>query len=373
MIMTTDNTNIAANGGKSCPAGGAHEIEHRVWADMKRWLSPALRFVVPIGCSVALVWWLFSKANFHDMVQVLHHNVQYGYLLLLMFFNGMSYVFRARRWGLQLDGVGVHVPFTTLCVSIFGAYALNLLMSGVGEAWRCIFISRRSGVSLSRVVGTDVGDRSSDGVCVIFLLLLTLLVAHKDIDLFIQHYAIGRDVVKFADNPWMWACVALGVSLLFWLVHIFRNYKFMKKVDGCAHDIWVGFKVIFTMPHKWLYFWLTIGIWGCYYLQNWVCFPGFPFTKFLMGADYCYGLLPGLVACLFVSMSMAIPSSGGLGPWNLAMMFALSLYGIGQTEAAAFAMLLWAAQALIQVLLGIFSLIYIMITDKKRKCATAKP
>ncbi len=327
---------------------------------------------MPIGCSVALVWWLFSKVNFHDMMEVLRHNVKFGWLAGLMIFNALSYMIRARRWGLQLEGVGVKVDYATLCVSIFGAYALNLLMSGVGEAWRCLFIAKRGKCSLSKVVGTDVGDRSTDGVCVLALLGLTMLVAGSAIHAFVVHYAIGRDVVKYADNPWMWAWTFLGLSILFWVIHWLRNYKFMRRVDNCFTDIWEGFKVLFTMPHKWLYFWLTIGIWVCYFLQTYVCFPGFPFTDALLTPEYSYGLVPGLVVCLFASMSMAIPSSGGLGPWNLAIMFALSLYGVGQTEGAAFAMLLWAAEATMQVMLGVGSLIYVVVTNKKACRAASK-
>lgn len=348
--------------GKCIVGPGGH---HHVWDEFKHWLKPVIRFVVPIACSAALVWWLFSKVDFHDVLKVLNDHVQYGWLAGVVVFTVLSYMIRAYRWGLQLSGVGINVPYHTLCVSIFGAYGLNLIFYGAGEAWRCIFIARRSCTSLSKVVGTDIGDRSSDAVCVIGLLFLTLIFAKSDLNAFLMHYEVGRDIDHLIDNWRFWTWIVVGFSAIVWLYHALRNYRFMKKVHGSVHEIWDGFKVIFTMPHRWLYLWLTCAIWLCYYLQNYICFPGFPFTHELMTEHYNFGLTPGLVACLFVSMSMAVPSSGGLGPWNIAMIFALSLYGIPRTEGTAFAMILWSAQALTNVGVGIFAMCYIAITRKR--------
>ena len=71
---------------------------------------------------------------------------------------------------------------------------------------------------------------------------------------------------------------------------------------------------------------------------------------------------------------MVIPSNGGLGAWNIAVMFALALFGITGTQGAAFAMLMWSAQSLMLVLLGIFCIICILINDhlSRRRQAAAK-
>ena len=56
---------------------------------------------------------------------------------------------------------------------------------------------------------------------------------------------------------------------------------------------------------------------------------------------------------------MAIPSNGGLGPWNIAVMFGLALYGVSDTQGASFSILVWSAQTVMLILLGIFTMIYI--------------
>ncbi|MDE6804029.1 MAG: hypothetical protein K2J29_05315, partial [Muribaculaceae bacterium] len=60
--------------------------------------------------------------------------------------------------------------------------------------------------------------------------------------------------------------------------------------------------------------------------------------------------------------SIAVPSTGGLGPWNLAVMFALSLYGISTADAAAYSFVVWGFQTGIQILLGIICALYVMGT-----------
>ena len=64
-----------------------------------------------------------------------------------------------------------------------------------------------------------------------------------------------------------------------------------------------------------------------------------------------------------------MPSNGGLGPWNLAVMFALELYGVSESSAAAYSVAVWSCQTIMLIMLGIFSAIYIMHTRHFRKVA----
>jgi len=73
------------------------------------------------------------------------------------------------------------------------------------------------------------------------------------------------------------------------------------------------------------------------------------------------GLIPALVAFLFGSFSIAIPSNGGLGPWNIAVMFALTLFGISQADGAAYSIMCWSFQTVMIIILGVFSAFYVML------------
>ena len=97
----------------------------------------------------------------------------------------VSHIIRGIRWGIQLRAAGVaRMPVIAESVSIFGAYALNLLFPFLGEAWRCVYVSRRQGCKLATVVGTDIGDRSADGIMIALISAAAMIVAHPAMERF---------------------------------------------------------------------------------------------------------------------------------------------------------------------------------------------
>ncbi len=327
-----------------------------------------LRYLFPVVVTVGLVVWMFGKVDFHKMMHVIRSGCDFWWIAAMMLLTTMSRMIRGIRWGIQLRAAGVpRMSVTAESVSIFGAYALNLLFPWLGEAWRCLYVTKRENVKLSTVIGTDLGDRISDAIVIALLIALAFVVARGPLDSFLSHYAIGKDVVDFTDNPWMWGCLAIAVGLLWAAYLIFRHTRYVEDLDRAVANLWAGFKVLFTMRGRGLYVVLTVAIWVCYFLETYLCFYAFPFTRRLISDPATfYGLLPGLVVFVFGSCSMGVPSNGGLGPWNIAVMFALSLYGIPQTEGAAFSMVVWTCQNLMQIALGIFAAVYVTTQKKKR-------
>lgn len=336
-----------------------------------RIIGKICKVILPMGISAILVVWLFHKVDIHEIGEVLRNGVRFEFIAFMMFFTMLSFIIRGIRWGIQLRAAGVpRMSPVAESVSIFGAYALNLLVQYLGEAWRCVYVARREKVKLATIVGTDLGDRGSDLVMILLILLLTLSVASNQIHHFFQQYSLGRFLENLFENWWLYAII-FGVLLLFILAdRKWKNTKFFSGVNLSMSRMWQGFKVLFFMKGRWAYLWLTIAIWVCYFLETYLCFYAFPFTRELLTLPgSCVGLVPGLVVFVFGSMSMAVPSNGGLGPWNVAVMYALMLYGIGETDATAYSLVVWAFQAIMIISLGIFSAIYVMTTrsvDRKR-------
>ncbi len=353
----------------------AAEAGDRHRADWHKWVGLAVRYLIPLGVSVGLIAWLFHKVDIHEIIHIVRHGCDYRWIALMMLITTLSHMIRGLRWGIQLRGAGIpRLPVMVEYVSIFGAYALNLVFPRLGEVWRCIYISHRGHAPISTVVGTDIGDRASDAVVVMALFALSLVVARPAIDNFLQHYAVGKDVERLADNIWMWIAVVGGLTVLWAAGHFMKRYRYVRSVDAGLQRVWAGFKVLFTMRGIGMYLVLTVGIWTCYFLETYVCFFAFPFTRqMITEPGMAYGLIPGLVVFVFGSFSMAIPSNGGLGPWNLAVMFALSLYGISDAQGAAFSLVMWGSQAAMLVGLGLFSAGYIMLSRSKDKDDKVSP
>lgn len=337
----------------------------------RRIISRALKVLIPLMVSAALTLWMFHKIDFDNVVKIIHQGADYRFILLMCVFVILSYIIRGIRWGMQLRAAGIpRMPWLAESVSIFGAYALNLVIPYLGEAWRCVYVSRRENCKLSTVVGTDIGDRISDAIVIAFLILLTLFVAEPAIHRFIEHYSVGESVNRLIDNGALWATLAAVIVIVTAVCILLRNKPFMQGVFTSVRRIWQGFAVLFHMPGIGLYIVYTFGIWICYFMQTYICFFAFDFTRDLIADPHmAYGLIPGLVVFVFGSISIAVPSNGGLGAWNIAVMFALMLYGVKSDQAAAYSLICWSFQAITEALAGIFSLFYIQWSHRHRKSA----
>ena len=325
----------------------------------------SLRYLLPVAFTVLLLVYLFHKVDFENTVNLLKHGVDYWWILLAMGISIFSHVFRAARWRIQLNALNIRPPFMALCCSIFGCYALNLVFPRLGELWRCTYISSYRKSSFSAVFGSMVGDRMADSITVALLLLLTLIVAAPALHVFLDKYPLGRDFIHLLSQFWFWAAVIGGLLLVGAVIWLFRHQPLVRKLKEYAVSMWQGFAVIINMKGKMMFIIYTICIWGCYYIQLYVAFYAFSFTR-----ELCYepgmaaGFLPCLVAFVLSSISMAVPSNGGLGPWNIAIMFALSIYGITDEQGTAFSMVQWSGETVILIILGIFTMIYISVTKQ---------
>ncbi len=335
-------------------------------------IRDVLKVIVPLTISAGLVIWLFHKVDYHKVEAIVRQGVDYRYIFAMMVVTVLSHIIRGIRWGIQLRAVGVpRMTPVAESVSIFGAYALNLVFPYLGEAWRCIFVSHRENFKLSTIVGTDLGDRASDGIMISLITLLAVWVAHPAMLRFLDHYKVGKTIEHTLTDGYMILWIAGVIAVLAVTVYLLRHTRFITSAKASCLRIWNGFAVLFHLNDIWLYLLLTIGIWTCYFSETYLCLYAFPFTRELIHTPgTAWGLIPGLVVFVFGSCSMIVPSNGGLGPWNLAVMFALSLYGISTAEGAAYAMLCWSFQAITLIALGIFSAFYISHTSRKSKAVS---
>lgn len=339
----------------------------------RKWISMGLRYGLPVVLTVLLVVYMFRKVNFTEMLDLVRHGVDYWWILAAMGISIFSHIFRAARWRLQLRALGIRPPFMALCCSIFGCYALNLVFPRLGEVWRCTYISSSQKAPFTSVLGSMIGDRLADTLMVLLLLLFCLVVAAPALEAFLTRYPVGRDLVALLGQWWFWAGAIAAVLLCWILLRVFRHTAIVCKLREMVMNLWTGFSVVATMQGKWKFLWLTLCIWGCYYFQLYVAFYAFDFTRALCHADgNFFGLVPCLVAFVLSSISMAIPSNGGLGPWNLAIMFGLAIYGVSDAEGTAFSMLQWSGQTVMLIILGIVTMIYISLSSKGNSASLSR-
>ena len=162
------------------------ETTQRKWSHT---IAKAIKIIAPLCISAGLVIWLFHKVDIKQVGTIIREGVDWRFIVAMMVVTILSLMIRGIRWGIQLRAAGIpRIPATAECVSIFGAYALNLVFPYLGEAWRCVYITRREGCKLSTVVGTDLGDRASDGIMILALIIFTMSIARPTIDRFLDHW-----------------------------------------------------------------------------------------------------------------------------------------------------------------------------------------
>lgn len=333
---------------------------------MKNIVSNLVKYGIPILISVGLAWFLYNNVDIDAIKTSLRQDVNYWWFVPVIVVSVFSHIFRALRWRLQLRAIDIDAPLWVLVNSIFGTYFVNLVFPRLGEVWRTGYIAQRQKAPFATVLGSMVGDRLSDTVTVGLLTLVTFFLAQ---DAFFKFFDARGDGGSTAASWTMvilvLACV-LGIVAMVWLYRSTSENKVIAKLRGILHDLWDGFAAIAHMDGKWMFLLYTILIWGCYFMQLYIASKAFSFTADL-------GVLPVLVLFVLSSLGMAVPSNGGLGPWQFAIIFGLSLYGVGafppstpyDAQASAFAWLVWGVQQLLIIVLGIYAFASIALDKKK--------
>lgn len=332
----------------------------------RRWIGYTLKYGVPLLVTVMLCILLFKDVNFSEMMDIIKNQCSFQWIALALVISIFSHIFRAMRWRIQLRAIGVNPPLFPLVLSIFGTYAVNLVLPRLGEVWRTGYIAKRQDAPFSKVFGSMVADRLADTVTVLLLTVVTFILASTQFDKYFSgENSQGLEHIKdIILSPWIWIAALAGIALVWWFLTRKTENKVVNKIQGFVRGLWDGFAAIAHMKGKGAWLILTACIWGCYFFQLYVAFYAFPFTRDILAE---YGILAALVTFILSSISMAVPSNGGIGPWQWSVILALDLYGLAQGPATAFANLVMGAQTLLLIALGIFTFTCIAMTQKKTK------
>lgn len=332
-------------------------------------LSYLLRYGLPLVITVGLCWLLFHNINFSEMMDIIRHNCDFRWIGLALFISVFSHVFRAARWQIQLRALGIKASLWELTLSIFGTYAVNLVFPRLGEVWRTGYIAAEEKAPFTTVFGSMVADRLADTITVGFLTAATFMLAGPQLMQYLsQNPDAYNRLIELVSSPLLWVGLIFLILFVWFLFVKFPEHKLVVKAKEIWKGLWEGFAVIVRMPGKGRWLLLTVAVWGCYFLQLYVAFFSFPLTAEVVSH---HGILAVLVCFVLSSISMGVPSNGGIGPWQWAIIFGLSLYssdipGLTREYATSFANLVMGMQTLLLIVLGIFTFTVISIRKKRQ-------
>lgn len=329
--------------------------------DIKKLINKLVQIGLPLLLGVAIFVWTYHDFDFQKVIPVLRGGIDYGWILFSLLFGVLAQVFRGCRWTLSLSPLGESPKRSDCVYAVFVSYAANLVLPRVGEVSRCGILSKYDGVSFSKSLGTVVMERLVDTLCIGLVAGGTLLFQSGAFSRFFRQTGTKGDFFLHlftSANFYITVVCLLAVCVL--LVWFLRNLTVFGKVRGLLKNIWQGVLSIRNVRLPWLYVLYTAGIWLCYYLHFYVAFYGFGFTAHL-------GWMAGLVMFVVGSIAVVVPTPNGAGPWHFAVITMMMMYGVGKDDAGIFALLVHGIQTFLLILLGIYGLVALPLTNKNKK------
>ncbi len=326
---------------------------------MKKILKNGLKVLLPLILGGVIMVWIYRGFDF-SIVGASLGKMNWFWLFVSFVFEILSHVIRGLRWKLTLEPLGAH-PKTGNCIhSIFLSYASNLIIPRVGEVSRCGVLSRYDGIPFMKSLGTVVTERIVDTLIVGTLVGATLFL---QIGIFRRFFEkTGTDVHEirqFFLSPEFFLLVACLIGVILLVCYLVRTLSFFEKVKGVVLNLWEGIQTLRKVRNLTLFFFWSFAIWGCYFLQFYVTFFCFDFTTDL-------SMLAGLVIFAAGSVAVIVPTPNGAGSWHFAVISMMVLYGVNETDAGLFALIVHGSQTFLLVLLGIWALIALPLTNRNK-------
>ena len=316
-------------------------------------ISKVFRIGLPLLLGVVILYFLYRDTDFDEMWSMIK-GANFGILLFSLVFGLAGNVIRGIRWKLLIDPLGYETKRIHLVYAALGSYAVNYVLPRAGEVWRCGIISKKEKVPFSKLLGTLIVDRLFDTIMVALIATLAFFLNAKE---FIRNKEMF-ELPAILTSVWLYVGGLAFVLFIFAVLYFFRNTAPIKKINGYLISIWDVLKTSWRMKSKGLFLIYTVSIWICYFFFFYVTFYAFDFTENL-------GVTVGLFVFAVSSLSMSIPSNGGLCQWQAAVILSLGIFGVVTAQATAFATAVFTVQALWQALYGLFAITALSVMKDK--------
>jgi glycosyltransferase 2 family protein len=291
----------------------------------------------------------------------------------------VSNLSRSLRWILlirQLDGGGKYNPkwYNAFLTTMVG-YLVNLALPRAGEFARPATLAQYEKLPLDKTIGTVVTDRIIDMLMLLLVVGISLLLQFSNIYNFLSGKAAEPpkcnvplpETAAGTALPIGWILLGLFVSgilglfVLYLLRERLSKLSIYKKIQGMVLNFIEGIKTIFALRRADLIQFLfhTVVIWLMYFLMTYLCFFAYPPTANL-------GMMAALLAFVFGSFGILVPSPGGMGTYQIAVTAALVIYGVAKADAFAFSnILFFTINLFCNVFFGLLAYMLLPILNRK--------
>jgi len=328
---------------------------------MKKSASTTLKIALPLLISAVVLYFTYRNYDFaqfwNDMSRI-----NWLWLAAALSFSALGPLFRGLRWNLLLDPIGYHVPKKDTVLTVFTGYAANIIIPRVGEICRCSMLEHNARVPFSKGLGTLVAERCVDALLLGLIVLGSILSQLGQFRLLLTPE--GDAPVQAAQAPfyatasfWLWtAGIVAGISVL---ALIARRMHLVDKIKQFIQGFWEGFMSLRQIDRLPLFLIYSFGIWLCYYFELYLAFYCLPTTA-------AVGPIGGLACFAASSIAVLVPTPNGAGPWNLAIVKMLGIYGVPESDAQPMSFVLHFCQTMIYLLCGFLAWVALKIIHREK-------
>jgi glycosyltransferase 2 family protein len=309
-----------------------------------------------LGIAISVVFLYFAFKNL-DLTEAIKTAREANYWLLILSAATATCMFplRARRWRTILDPVAPNLPFGPLWrATAIGVMVTNVIPLRAGELARPLALTRQlPKVSFSTSLASVAVDRVFDGIVVMVLLAIGVVVAHFPTNTTIRGYSLTH-AAGFVVGGALALLVAFYV-LVFFPKTLIRAFELVARRVSPAIErrgaemlarFSEGLSVLRTPGHFIAVFGWTLAHWLVQPLAFWLAF---------MAVGVQVSFVATLIVQGIIVILVALPSAPGFfGPFELGAAIGLSLYGIGQSQAATWALLFHIASFIPITLIGAY-------------------
>ena len=343
--------------------------------EQKTLLNNTVKILLPLVLGGAILYWMYRGEDWQTIHHVMTDEMDWTWMLLSFPFGILAQMFRGWRWRQTLEPIlstdeekeerGERIEGTprnsVLINSIFLSYAASLVIPRIGEFTRCAVLKRYDGISFSKALGTVVTERAVDSLVVLLFSGITLLLQIPVFRTFFGQTGTSIDSVfrQFSTTGWL-VTVICGIAALILLHVLLRHLSIYNKVRATLTGIWQGVISLKDVRNVPLFILFTLGIWASYFLHYYLTFFCFDFTEHL-------GLTCAMVTFVVGSIAVIVPTPNGAGPWHFAVKTMLILYGVADTEALYFVLIVHTVQTMLVILLGIWAWIRLLFISRRER------
>jgi uncharacterized protein (TIRG00374 family) len=331
---------------------------------LKKRVLSVIQYLFFLLIGLLLLWMVFRKIDIREVASQIRL-ARYEWLLLSMGLGIISHIARAIRWNILINSMGYKTETSTTFYAVMVGYLANTAFPRLGEVTRCGVLSKKKNIPFNSLFGTVISERVFDFIVLVLILLGVILLQFSFLKGFVDKYLISSlSGMANRDNLVMAIIVLLLVIVLPLILfriffHKIRNLTIYHKISDFIKGLLEGIKTIMKIKRKWSFMFWTVVIWTLYTLMTYTAFSALDATSGLNFFD-------GITVMALGSLGIVAPVPGGIGAYQFIVMTILSeIYLVNSEPALTYAIILWAAQNVMILTLGIFG--YYMLVIKKAK------